>query len=293
MHKKTRKIETHIILMIVIIIAHVVGVVGVVTVLEVRVVIATIGVITVAATTVAVIVSVTVAIVIVLPPVSVLTDIVIIVPVGAGLAEGITNIIRLTRLAGVKGRAEGNLCSKGEAVDVISVLDVVALGVAIVVLDGTRLVGINVKLELCGREGFAFHATDLGVELLIVVGCLLEEDAVEIAGVSRAVRERTRDHIGTKCKVSRGFPTNMKKTYDRSRWSRSKSRQIKGSKIRAVCKKYSQLEVPSFDQSLMIEVGSHIMSDANNERPKVLKVTLIVGRVLEEFKFDHVAVVVP
>mmetsp|Transcript_4591 Transcript_4591/g.9929 ORF Transcript_4591/g.9929 Transcript_4591/m.9929 type:complete len:274 (-) Transcript_4591:128-949(-) len=225
--------------MVVVIVTNVVGIVGIITILEVGIVITTAAIGIVAVSAASIIVSVAIGVIIVLPPLPVLTNVVVVVPVRAGLAEGITDVVRLARLAAVERGAEGNLGAEGEAVDVVSVLNVMALRVAIVVVDGARRVRVDVKLKLGGGEGLALHTADFGVKLLIAVGGLLEEDAVEVASVS------------------------------------------------------GQLEVTTLDESLMIEVGPHVVTDANDVRPQVLKVALVVGRVLEELELDHVAVVVP
>lgn len=171
--------NTYVIPVVIVVISGIVGVVGIVAVLEVSVIIAAIIVV--------VVVVGTVIIVVVLPTVAVLADVVVVVPVRTGLAEGIGHPGGLAGLARVERGAEGDLGPKGQSVDVVAVLDVLLLAPFVVVVDGAGVVGVEVELQLGRGEGFAFHATDLGVQLLAGVGRFLEEDAVKIPGISGTV----------------------------------------------------------------------------------------------------------
>ena len=159
-------IQTHI-SGVVIVVSHIVGVVGIVSVLEVRVIISV------------------VVVIVVLSAFSILADVIIVVPVRAGLAEGIGHRAGLAGLAGVEWGSEGDLGSEILTIDLVSILDVLLLAVAIVVADGAGVVGVEMELKLGRGEGFTFHAADLGIELLVGVGCFLKEDAVKISCVTR------------------------------------------------------------------------------------------------------------
>ena len=156
--------STYIVSVVIIVVSGIVGIVGIVAVLEVSVIIAAIIVVVV------VVIVGTVIIVVVLPAVAVLADVVVVVPVRAGLAEGIGHPGGLAR---VERGAEGYLGPEGQSVDVVAVLDVLLLAPFVVVVDGAGVVGVEVKLQLGRGEGFAFHATDLGVQLLAGVGRFL------------------------------------------------------------------------------------------------------------------------
>ena len=173
-----KKSKTYIVSFVIVVVSGIVGVVGIIPVLEVRVIVATVVIIVRA---------ISVGIVIVLPTMTVLADVVVIVPVRAGLAEGIGHPGGLAGLAGVERGTEGDLGSKIESVDVVAVLDVLLLATAVVVVHRTGVVGVEMKLQLGRGEGLAFHATDLGVQLLAGVCRFLQEDAVEISGISGAV----------------------------------------------------------------------------------------------------------
>ena len=157
--------STYIVSVVIIVVSGIVGIVGIVAVLEVSVIIAAIIVV--------VVIVGTVIIVVVLPAVAVFADVVVVVPVRAGLAEGIGHPGGLAGLARVERGAEGYLGPEGQSVDVVAVLDVLLLAPFVVVVDGAGVVGVEVKLQLGRGEGFAFHATDLGVQLLAGVGRFL------------------------------------------------------------------------------------------------------------------------
>ena len=55
---------------------------------------------------------------------------------------------------------------------------------------------------------------------------------------------------------------------------------------------YLQLEVASLEQGLVVEIGTHEMSNADDVGAEVLEVALVVGGILEQLKLDHVAIVV-
>ena len=164
-----RRTNTYVISVVIIVVSDVVGVVGIIAVLEVRVIVATVVVIIVVVGAVVI----SVGIIVVLPTASVLADVVVVVPVRTGLAEGIGHPGGLAGLAGVERRAEGDLGPKRQSVDVVTILDVLLLASAVVVVDGAGVVGVEMELQLGRGEGFAFHAADLGVQLLAGVGRFL------------------------------------------------------------------------------------------------------------------------
>ena len=53
-----------------------------------------------------------------------------------------------------------------------------------------------------------------------------------------------------------------------------------------------QLEVASFQEGLVVEIGAHEMSNADDVGAEVLEVALVAGGVLEQLELDHVAIVV-
>ena len=55
---------------------------------------------------------------------------------------------------------------------------------------------------------------------------------------------------------------------------------------------YLQLEVAPLEQGLVVEIGTHEMSNADDVGAEVLEVALVVRGVLEQLKLDHVAIVV-
>ena len=51
-------------------------------------------------------------------------------------------------------------------------------GLDVIIFNGVLFIGVDVNSEFGGCADFAFEAADFGVELLVGVGNLLEEDAL-------------------------------------------------------------------------------------------------------------------
>ena len=142
-------------------------------------------------------------------------------------------------------------------------------------------VTVHDELKLGGSVRVPVLTSDLGVERDLVVGGLLELDALckFVIGCQRR-RCTSSVRYGRDERVSSIiFP------------GKDCLHHVHQSTYVQECNVSRQTEVVPVGQSLVVEVGPHEVGDGHDERSQVLGVAVERRGLLEELEFDHVSVV--